>query len=83
MEGWPSPVDGNSLENCQGGNLLASSNLAPSANTKQSALWRLFCSRWESKAPARFTSRFERRKHVALRQLSQGRKHLVESKRSA
>jgi hypothetical protein len=37
MEGWPSPVDGNSLENCQGGNLLASSNLAPSANTKTKA----------------------------------------------
>ena len=38
MEGWPSLVDGNSLENCQGGNLLGSSNLPPSARIKY-RLW--------------------------------------------
>lgn len=31
MERWPSLVDGNSLENCQGGNLLEGSNPSLSA----------------------------------------------------
>lgn len=47
MEGWPSPVDGNSLENCQGGNLLASSNLAPSALFKIPPLGGFFIGRRE------------------------------------
>ena len=47
MEGWPSPVDGNSLENCQGGNLLASSNLAPSAFENNTLLGVIFLAEGE------------------------------------